>query len=347
MPFRKKNSKYWHYDFQFKGGRFYGSCGTEDFQTAKAVEAEARFNAKNSPQAHGKFTLSEALGTYYSDICKDQASAKTSFSQAKMLLTELPASISISDLTNRDIMGAVVRMRATRQNGTVNRHLDFLSRSLKHMATFYDAKVPTLDFKAAKTPEAKIRVRFLTENEEARLFEHLRDDLHDMVRFALMTGARQQAIFCLKWRDISDEITFANKGGGTYQFPVGRPLRALLSALPKSNVIEHRGYVFTFLNERGERVPFNQNNHWMWDRAFAAAEINNFRFHDLRHTFGTRMLRHTNNLKLVSELMGHSDVTTTARYAHVLASDKLSALDEFGAVETKAIYSHSRSKSRS
>ena len=69
----------------------------------------------------------------------------------------------------------------------------------------------------------------------------------------------------------------------------------------------------------------------MWDRAFAAAEINNFRFHDLRHTFGTRMLRHTNNLKLVSELMGHSDVTTTARYAHVLASDKLSALDEFGA----------------
>lgn len=338
MPFRKKNSKYWHYDFQIKGRRFFGSTGKEDYQEAKSVEAEERFNARAGVKMDGSFTIEQALGTYYTDKCADQPSAATTLSQGKMLLTELPASKQISSLTNRDLMGLVVRMRAAVANATVNRRLQLLSRALRHMATFYDARVPELDFKAALTPEPKERRRFLTDEEEARLFQHLRPDLHAMVQFALMTGARQAAIFSLQWHHISDHITFENKGGGTYQFPVSRPLRALLSALPRSRIEREKRFVHVWRDRNGELSRFNQNNHWMWDRAFEAAEIHDFRFHDLRHTFATRLLRQTNNLKMVSELLGHSDVTTTARYAHVLEGDKLAALDDFGgdvqAVET-------------
>ena len=331
MPFRKKNSKNWHYDFRFKGSRFYGSCGTDDFEEAKAVEAEERVKAKkHGTNKHLNYTIEEALGTYYTDICQNQASAHTTFSQSKILLTELAASKKISSLTNRDLMGVVVRMRATRANATVNRHIELLSRALKHMATFYDAEVPSLDYKAAKTREPKERIRFLSGKEETRLFKHLRSDLHPMVQFALMTGARQSAIYNLKWKDIGDDITFINKGGGTYQIPVSRPMRALLSALPRSEILREAKFVHVWRDRYGNLSRFNVNNHWMFSRAVKAAEIHNFRFHDLRHTFATRMLRQTNNLKLVSELLGHSEVTTTARYAHVLGADKLSALNEMG-----------------
>jgi len=332
MPFRKKGSRNWHYDFQVRGRRFFGSCGTADFQEAKAVEAEARFKARADRESKGIFTLSQALGTYWNDICLHQPSAGTSQSQARMLLTHFAASVPIATLTNRDLLQFVVRARATKANATVNRQLEFLSRALNHMRKFHDAQVPVLDFKDAKTREPKERVRYLSDEEEARLFSALRPDLHAMVRFALMTGARQKAIYGLRWQDVSAEnITFQNKGGGTYQFPVSRPMRALLSALPRALDLSEAQFVHTWQDRNKRRKRFNANNHWMFGRAVKAAGIEDFRFHDLRHTFATRMLRQTQNLKMVSELLGHSDVSTTARYAHVLGDDKRAALNVFSA----------------
>ena len=46
MPFKPKNSRFYHYDFQIRGRRFHGSCGTEDHEEAKSVEANARVAAK-------------------------------------------------------------------------------------------------------------------------------------------------------------------------------------------------------------------------------------------------------------------------------------------------------------
>jgi len=66
--------------------------------------------------------------------------------------------------------------------------------------------------------------------------------------------------------------------------------------------------------------------------ALTAAGIVDFRFHDLRHTFATRMLRQTGNIKLVSRLLGHSSIETTARYAHVLVDDMRAALEDFSPV---------------
>jgi integrase len=334
MPFRKKGRKNWQYDFRLRGRRFFGSCGTADFEEAKAVEAEARFKARDDSPRKGIFTMSQALGTYWQDVCAGQPSAAVSASQARMILTHFAASQPISTLTNGDLMQFVRKGRATLANATVNRRLELLARALNHMVKFYDAKVPALDFKAAKTREPKERIRFLSDEEESRLFSALRPDLHTMVRFALMTGARQHAIYGLRWRNVSAEsITFRNKGGGTYQLPVSQAMKALLSALPRSLDIEH---VHTWQDRNGNRRGFNSNNHWMFERAVMAAEIEDFRFHDLRHTFATRLLRQTQNLKLVSELLGHSDVATTARYAHVLGDDKRAALEAFsGAFPTE------------
>lgn len=50
----------------------------------------------------------------------------------------------------------------------------------------------------------------------------------------------------------------------------------------------------------------------------------------MRQTFATRLLRQTGNLKLVSRLLGHTQIETTVRYAHVIDSDLRNALDGYG-----------------
>lgn len=64
-----------------------------------------------------------------------------------------------------------------------------------------------------------------------------------------------------------------------------------------------------------------------WSAALAKAEVTDFRFHDLRHTRGTRILRATGNLAAVKEALKHRSIKTTLRYAHASDDDIREALD--------------------
>ncbi|MFN3314797.1 MAG: tyrosine-type recombinase/integrase [Hyphomonas sp.] len=335
-----------------RGRRFYGSCGTDDYEEAKAIEAAERVKARSAPEVTKKFTLSQALGTYWTDICQHQSSAKTARSQCAMILTVLDGRMAMADLTNSDLMRFVSRRRAEASNATVNRQLQVLGRALRHMVRVHGAEMPLIDLKRAETAEPEERVRELTMAEQKRLFQHLRSDLQPFVQFALMTGARLATICDLKWSDVdhdSKRILFRVKGGKQMRFPLSREVATLLSVLPRSNLPEHRPFVFTFEDLSRKNKPRRRivasGGGLMEDfrAALAAAEIEDFRFHDLRHTFATRLLRQTGNLKLVSRLLGHADVTTTTRYAHVLDQDLAEALDGFSIMGRP----ESRRKSRS
>ena len=338
MPHRPKGSRFWHFDFQIRGRRFHGSCGTEDFETAKAVEAEARVAAKSTATTPtGIFTLSEALGTYYADVACRQPSARTMLSHGKALTSVIPPKTRLPDLTAAMIQHHMSTRRATVANGTVNRELQTLGRAIRHMARVYAATVPDLDLRAAETAEPEERVRELTRAEQDRLFQHLRLDLHPLVTFALMTGARVSAICDLRWSDVDLEtgmLILREKGSRLHHFPINSEMRAFLSSLPRATALPHARYVLTYLNRRTKEPQRHQimpTGGIMEDfkAALAAAEITDFRFHDLRHSFATRLLRQTGNLKLVSRLLGHTQIETTMRYAHVINEDLRNALDDY------------------
>jgi integrase len=342
MPFRPQNSRFWHYDFQLQGRRFHGSCGTEDFETAKGIEAQARVDARtalhHAAATKGVFTLSEAIGTYYADICDRQPSARTSLSQGKAILQVFDRPKRLDQLTDADLLHYVARRRATVSNATANRELQFLGRALRHMAHYHAATVPVLDWKRPQAAEPEERVRELTWDEQAALFAALRTDLHPLVKFALMTGARRATICGLRWRDVdlaTSRMRFALKGGRTMAFPVNREMQAFLGSLPRSDLPSEKPFVLTYVDQTGtarhrRRIsPSGGGVHDDFHKAVLAAGIEDFRFHDLRHTFATRMLRQTGNLKLVSRLLGHTSIETTMRYAHVLDADLAEAMAGF------------------
>jgi integrase len=76
------------------------------------------------------------------------------------------------------------------------------------------------------------------------------------------------------------------------------------------------------VREAGRRYPFSATG-WRrtWKRALAEAGVADFRFHDNRHTAGTRLLRRTGNLRLAQRMLGHTRIETTTRYAHVILDD--------------------------
>jgi integrase len=336
MPFRTKKSDIWQFDIIVRGDRLRGSCHTKDYEEAKQVEARFRTEAKAKAARGSRYTLSETLGTYYNDISQHQPSARTTKSQSKVLLSALGAKTIADTLTDAQIAAFVSKQRATCANATVNRRLALLGRALNYMAKTYKATAPELSLQNAKVKEPKERIRELSQGEQARLFEALPHEYHPFVSFALMTGARIATISGLEWDDVdlgNREISFRLKGDEAMIFPINAEIAALLSALPVSNILSQRRYVFTRIdkqaNERVQIRPDGGTFGVAFRAALTEAGIRNFRFHDLRHTMATRMLRRTGNLKLVSKLLGHKDVETTARYAHVMMDDLRTALDDY------------------
>lgn len=338
MPFRHQGSPNWHYDFQIRGRRFSGSCGTADYQEAKAVEAAARVAAKASEPVRGTFTLSQTLGTYYTDVAQHQPSAATTFSQTKTILSVLTPAMHLADLTMAEAQRYVTVQRARMANATVNRHLSLLARAIRHMVAVHAAAAPDLDLRCLHTPEPEERVRELTRDEQDALFAKLRPDLHPFAQLALMTGLRRAELAAMQWRQVDYDaatIRVRQKGGTSRSFPMNGELRAFLTTLPKANSLPAARYVLTFVDQAtAERRQITPGGKVMVDfrDAVAAAGIEDFRFHDLRHTFTTRLLRQTQNLKLVSKLLGHRNITTTMRYAHVLQDDMRLALDGYSAL---------------
>ena len=128
-----------------------------------------------------------------------------------MLAHFKPATL-IDTMTTGDLIGFMATLRGRLANGSANRIIEYLARSIKHMGKAYGAQTPDLDLSAVKVPEEQERVRELTFDEQRRLFEYLRPDLHPFVKFALLTGKRNAEIRALRWDDINYERSAFDSG---------------------------------------------------------------------------------------------------------------------------------------
>ncbi|MDH2313067.1 tyrosine-type recombinase/integrase [Methylobacterium brachiatum] len=217
---------------------------------------------------------------------------------------------------------------------TVNRTvIEPLRQLLNRARLIWKQPVQEIAWRTHVLREPRERVREMRAEEEAKIFAVLRPDYHPVLRFALITGLRLSEIARLRWSDVDwggRQITVLGKGDKLATIPMPPDVRELLWPLRG----DHPEAVFTYEaarrrdgRNRGDMHPITRSGLQItFRRAVAKAGITNFRFHDNRHTAATRILRVSGNLRLVQKLLRHEQITTTAKYSHVLDDDVLAAM---------------------
>jgi integrase len=214
-----------------------------------------------------------------------------------------------------------------RSPATVNRRLAYLRTVLSYCVEIgWMTRVP----KVSKFTEAK-RVRFLSEDELAALTKVLeRCDERVMLPFvycAISSGARAGELLSLEWKDVDLRKGVAlihkskNTDGRKLYFR-GRALE-LLEDFAKVRNLKSPG---VFLMNSGR--PLNHSAyHKLFRDACKAAGIENFRFHDLRHTAASFLAQNGATLLEIQQVLGHRTPAMTARYAHLVESHVESVVD--------------------
>ena len=187
------------------------------------------------------------------------------------------------------------------------------------------ASSPVQGVKFPKEPQAKDRI--LSEEEEVKFMETVRTGhklkhLEPIIITALRTGMRKGEILNLKWSnvDLKDWVITVEetKTGEIRRIPMNKKLTGVFERAKK----EPEGkYVFS---ENGK--PYLDVKTGWWT-ALKKAKIEGFRFHDLRHTFGSRLGMDGIDITAIADLMGHKDISVTRRYSHPTMEYKRKAVE--------------------
>lgn len=203
-----------------------------------------------------------------------------------------------------------------RKAATVNRYRALLS--LMFSIAVRNGKLVANPVRHVKRrTENNERVRFLDYDEEEKLREKIRElcpEHEAEFELALHTGMRRGEQYQLRWQDVDlkqDILTIArSKHGEARRIQINSKARAALLALRKR--ADGVGYVCP-----GYEGPRTRDWREWFKKALTVAGIANFRWHDLRHTFASRLVMAAVPLRAVQVLMGHKRIETTLRYSHL------------------------------
>jgi integrase len=161
------------------------------------------------------------------------------------------------------------------------------------------------------------RLRYLSEEESERLIDNCDIHLKPIVVTALNTGMRRGEILGLTWDrvDLKNRIILLDKtkNGERREIPMNDTLYNELAGLIRSIKTD-----YVFYNPQTLKAYDNVKKSFA--SALRKSHILDFRFHDLRHTFASRLVMAGIDLTTVKELLGHKDIKMTLRYSHLAAS---------------------------
>lgn len=322
MSVRKRaGSPFWWYSFSIAGCRFRGSTGRTTKREAEEVERDERHRIE---QARGKghdWTLLAVLNAYWAEHAKFKRSAHMIETALAELQSGLGGGVAASKLTAGALMDYRARRRGNGcQSHTVNRDFAYLRAALEHCRQ-HGVQMPAIDWKRLKAAEPPGRIRFLSREEYDTLMAVAHPELRPIILCAVTTGLRSGDIQRLEWRQIKlDERIIQirrTKANKALNVRIGTALLAHLSTIPAE---KRRGKPFVWTGFRRR-----------WEKALRDASLEDFRFHDLRHTFASWARQAGADIADICEALGHASISMTMRYAHIKPDEHVTAFDRVSA----------------
>jgi len=322
-----KRGKQWYTDVHHHGQRIRVAVGgNKDLATdaAKAIEGDL---------VRGRFHLAqlkpgppfERVAEQYAEWAKQN---KRSWGQSdrfkqQALLTYFRGK-PITALTPWLIEKYKLWRKERVKPATINRELSILSHLLtKAIEWGHLTDHPMKGGKVKKLPGETMRERILTPEEEARLLAEASEILRPLVTLALDTGMRSGEILGLTWDRVdlhrAEILLTQTKNGRPRRIPLTDRAREILRAQATSPT--PAGLVFT----RGNGEPLRSVREAFLG-ACQRAKLTGLRFHDLRHTFATRLATSAVDIVTVQRLLGHQTLAMTQRYAHPTSADMRRAI---------------------
>ncbi len=313
--YKRTNSPYWWMKFAPIRGevkRVFKSTGTANKRQAQRLhdKLQAERWTQDRLGVRPERTWDDAASRWL----EETASKRTHAFDRSMLRWFAPylAGKALRDV-DRETLERVRQLRAKGvAAGTVNRYMALVRAILRRARDDWEwlDRIP----KVSMARDRAARVRSLTQEEFARLLSELPDHLRDMAEFSVATGLRQGNVTRLQWKQISFErqhlwvAADQHKNGHAHSVP----LNAIALAVLERRKGDHRTHVFTY-----EGQPILQVSTKAWRSALKRAGIENFRWHDLRHTFATWHREAGTPTWELQRLGGWKTQAMVDRYAHV------------------------------
>lgn len=261
-------------------------------------------------------TFTELLDRYEQEHIPKKASQRTLRGYLKNLRPFF-GQATLAEITPK----VIVQYKAKRyQDGvkpaTINREMALMKHAFNLAIKEWEWAKENPVSRVSFEKEDNKRDRWLRQEEETRLLSACQLWVQEIVITALHTGMRMGEILALKWDTIDlfrRTVTILHsKNGDKRTIPLNGHMFALLKEKMKGRVSSSE-WVFpsqagTMRDGHGLRRAFR--------KALKTAKIHDFHFHDLRHTFATRLIQAGVDLYKVQKLLGHRSPVMTQRYAH-------------------------------
>ncbi len=322
--YRRNGSPHWQMCFFVNGNKVRMSTKTKNKKSAQKI-----FDRTKGQVAEGTFKLKPDCRMTFEKLVEEFIEKHSKVEKTNPLvdvhlskrLIKFFGQTPIEKITPLDLKEwRKWRVEHVTQRGTkikkssVNRELALL-KTMFNLAVEWGwlSESPANSMKPLKG-ETK-RMRFLTNEEISHLLSCAPGYMKPIIITAISTGMRRGEILNLKWKEVDLEHGFIRvvktKNHESRDIPVNRYLAETLEGLSESR--EPGGYVFCNGNGK-KRCTIGQ----AFRKATAKAGLEDFRFHDLRHTAASLFASRGCDIVTLQHLLGHKSILMTQRYAHLL-----------------------------
>lgn len=335
MIVQNSKNKKWYCRVQVNGERVHRLCkGCSKKSEAKLFEAELinKISEKQRTALLPKEvdrTFKEIIDNFLNYSKHHRSVYKHDLARCKIALEFFGRDTLAKDVNETMIEEFIMYLAKDKCNKTINLYLDILrqayNRAIKIKWLKENPFTSDLRCKVIK-PE----IKYLSKKEEQKLLNACPAYFKQILQFALHTGLRKSDLLNLKWSNISDDrksftITI-KKTGKNLTLPITDYINKIFEDIKdRYNGSIETDYVFVNPNTKKPYTISKFDKRWRKIRK--DANLEQYRFHDLRHTFASKLIKNGVDIATVKELLGHSDVTTTMIYVHTVDENKIKALN--------------------